>query len=272
MKPSGIAPGTGELRFFLIATFAWSWAFWFVLAFLTRRGLVSAGTAVFLLLHIAGGFGPTIFALISAARRTGDRPLAIFLRTWTPGRLSPAGFAILGAGLPSSSRRTGSLWLFGPHLRALVETGPAMLARFPVMIIGGGLEEPGWRGIVYDDSKRLQSGELTALAGLALAWTAWHLPLWLIPGTYQSAAMDLPAFALNVAELTLVFFALRMSGASVGWCILSHALYNTVLGVFTPGRDPASERLVSAMALAAIFALFIVFRGRIRAHPGNARA
>ncbi len=260
----GIAPGPGELRFFLFATFAWSWIFWFGLAVLARAGLVTAGTAPFVILHMAGGFGPTIFALVCAARRAGDRPLAGFLRTWLPGRLSPAGFAAFGAGLVLAVARPIALWLLRPDTRLLVENWPLMLALFPAMILGGGLEEPGWRGIVFDGSNRLQSGGLPALAGMALVWTAWHLPLWLIPGTYQYSSMDLASFALGVAGTTLIYYALRMSGASVGWCILSHALYNTVLGAFTPSRDPAAERLVSAAVLAAALAFFLVFRRRIR--------
>lgn len=260
----GNASDPGELRFFLVATFVWSWVFWLGLAFLARAGIVTTGTAPFVLLHMAGGFGPTVFALVCAARRAVDRPLASFLRTWLPGRLSPAGSAIIAVGLILSVVRPVVLWLLRPDTRLLVENWPVMLALFPAMIIGGGLEEPGWRGIVFDGSKRLQTGDLAALAGMALVWTAWHLPLWLIPGTYQSAALDLPAFALDVAGHTLVLYALRMSGASVGWCILSHALYNTILGAFTPSRDPAAERLVSAAVLAAALAFFLVFRRRIR--------
>jgi hypothetical protein len=269
MKPRGTIPGSGELRFFLVATFAWSWAFWLGLAGLARADLVSPGSAPFIILHMAGGLGPTILALVCAARRAGERPLAGFLRTWLPGRLSPGGFAVLGAGLILSVPRPVVVRALDPGSHLLVENWPAMLTLFPAMIVGGGLEEPGWRGIVFEDSKRLRSGDLGALAGMAALWTAWHLPLWLIPGTYQSTSMDLPAFALNVAGLTLILYAFRMSGASVGWCVLSHAFYNTVLGVFVPNTDITGERLVSAVALAAILALFLVFRGRLRARSGT---
>ncbi len=269
MKLRGIAPGARELRFFLLATFAWSWSFWLVLAFLARRGLVTAGTAPFVLLHVAGGFGPTVIALLCAARRAGDRPLAGFLRTWLPGRLSPAGFAAFVARLVLALIRPIVLWGLDPGSPLLVENWPAMLALFPAMIIGGGLEEPGWRGIVFDGSKRLQSGELAALAGMALVWTVWHLPLWLIPGTYQDSSMDLISFALGVAGTTLIFYALRMGGASVGWCILAHALYNTALGAFVPNRNAAADRLVSLAVLAGTLAFFLVFRRRVRARPAG---
>ncbi len=265
MKSHGTVPGSGELRFFLLATFAWTWFFWLGLAGLARGGLVSAGTAPFILLHMAGGFGPTILALVCAARRAGDRPLAGFLRTWLPGRLSPGGFAALGAGLVLAVLKPLVLWGLNPGTPLLVENWPAMLALFPVMILGGGLEEPGWRGIVFEDSERLRSGDLGALTGMAVLWTAWHLPLWLIPGTYQNTSMDLVSFGLGVGGSTLVFYALRMSGASVGWCVLAHAFYNTALGTFVPSTNLASDRLVSAAVLAAALAFFLVFRGRLRA-------
>ncbi len=272
MKSRGMSPGAGELRFFLLATFVWSWSIWLGLAGLVRAGLVSSGTAPFILLHMAGGFGPTILALVCAARRAGDRPLAGFLRTWLPGRLSPAGIAAFGAGLVLAVFRPVVLRALYPESGLLVENWPAMLALFPVMIVGGGLEEPGWRGIVFEDSGRLRSGDLGALAGMAVLWTAWHLPLWIIPGTHQASGMDLVSFALGVGGSTLVYYALRMSGASVGWCILAHALYNTALGAFVPSPSAAAERLASLAALLAALAFFLVFRRRLRARSGTAPA
>lgn len=272
MKPRGTVPGSGELRFFLIATFAWSWVFWLSLAVLARAGLVSSGTAPFILLHMAGGFGPTILALVCAALRAGECPLAGFLRTWLPGRLSPAGFAALGAGLVLAVARPVAVWALDPGSPLLVENWPLMLALFPAMIIGGGLEEPGWRGIVFEDSERLRAGHLGALAGMAVLWTAWHLPLWLIPGTYQSSSMDLVSFGLGVGSATLIYYALRMAGASVGWCVLAHAFYNTALGAFVPDMNTAADRLVSAAVLAAALIFFLAFRRRLRARRGNAPA
>ncbi len=267
MKSSEAQPGSREIRFFLIATFAWSWSFWLAQIILVRAGLVSPGTAPFMLLLMAGGFGPTILALVCAARRSGDRPLADFLRTWLPGRLPPAGFAVLGAGLILTLARPMAIRSLDPGSPLLVENWPAMLALFPAMIVGGGLEEPGWRGIVYDGSKRLRSGDLLALGGMALVWTAWHLPLWLIPGTHQNTSMDLVSFGLVVGSLTLIFYSLRLAGASVGWCILAHAFYNTALGAFVPSADSTADRIVSLAVLAGALAFFLAFRRRIRGRP-----
>lgn len=72
------------------------------------------------------------------------------------------------------------LWLLGETDGLLVTNWPLMLALFPLMIIGGGLEEAGWRGIVYDDSKYLQIGKVWAIAAMGIVWSIWHSPLWFI--------------------------------------------------------------------------------------------
>lgn len=48
------------------------------------------------------------------------------------------------------------------------------------------------------------AGMPLALLAMALVWILWHLPLWLIPDTYQNLHLDLLSFALGVGATSLV--------------------------------------------------------------------
>ena len=54
-----------------------------------------------------------------------------------------------------------------------------------VTFAGGGNEELGWRGLLQPALEKKFSFPLATVI-TALVWVAWHLPLWLIPGTSQS--------------------------------------------------------------------------------------
>lgn len=256
-----------EIATFLVLAFAWTWALWLGLAALCARGLTFAGRPLFMSMHLLGGFGPTIMALVVVARREGKGNLRAFLKTWLPGRIGGLGLLAFAAVVLLALAKPLAL-AFMKKGGLPLESWPLMLALIPASIVGGGLEEPGWRGVVYDDSRALQAGKPLPLLAMALVWALWHLPLWLVPGTYQNLHLDFLAFALSVGATSLAYYALRMDGASVGWCVLAHALFNAITGAFGPAADVSAERLVSAAQLVAAILLFWGFV-RLRSASGR---
>ena len=250
-----------EIAFFITATFIWTWSMWLGLAALAASGHASAGTGLFAALHVTGGLGPTIVAVICAARRPGPGTVRAFLRSWLPGRLTRESATVLLAVLAFMMVKPVAYRLGGFTDRLFVDNWITMLALFPAMIIGGGLEEPGWRGIVYDGSGALERGKPWAVAAMAAVWILWHLPLWFIPGTYQNLHMDFAAFTAGTAAFTMLFYAIRMSGASVGWCIVAHAASNTLTGAFVAVADLRIERLSALAQFVAAAALFAAYSG-----------
>lgn len=92
-------------------------------------------------------------------------------------------------------------------------------------LLGGPLfEEPGWRGFALP---RLQQrhGPIVGTIILIVLWSAWHLPLFLIP-TWSSAT---PLhYLLIVAGLgAIMTLAANLSRFSVLCAILIHAAFNT---------------------------------------------
>lgn len=101
----------------------------------------------------------------------------------------------------------------------------------PVMIIGGGIEELGWRGFLQPRLERRWSFVLSALIA-GVIWACWHLPLWLIRGANQSS-MNFLSFLCYSITFTFVLALLYRITNCVFACVLLHAWGNTMHGVFT---------------------------------------
>jgi hypothetical protein len=98
----------------------------------------------------------------------------------------------------------------------------------PMMILGGGLEEIGWRGI-FQTLLEKHFSFLTAALIEGIIWSVWHLPLWLVPNTAQSS-MNFIAFTLYCITLGLTLAATYQLTKCIWATILIHAWGNTVLG------------------------------------------
>lgn len=98
----------------------------------------------------------------------------------------------------------------------------------PMMILGGGLEEVGWRGVFQPLLEKHFSFWAAALIE-GVIWSVWHLPLWLVPNTSQGA-YDFTAFTLYCITIGLTLATAYRLTKSVWVPILIHAWANTVLG------------------------------------------
>jgi membrane protease YdiL (CAAX protease family) len=100
----------------------------------------------------------------------------------------------------------------------------------PVMIIGGGLEEAGWRYILQPELDKNFNYILSSVI-VAPIWAVWHLPLFFIPGVSQYGT-NFGIFAIGVVGLTFVLGAIRKITGSVFLCVLFHSMVNAGYGTF----------------------------------------
>ena len=105
-----------------------------------------------------------------------------------------------------------------------------LIAFFPLMLIGGGLEEIGWRAFLQPALESKLSYLLTTFI-IGLIWAVWHLPLFFLEGASQ-AGMNFPFYIANVVLLSFTITAIRRLSDSVVACIVWHAWYNTIPSVF----------------------------------------
>lgn len=207
-----------------------------------------------MLLYLLGGLGPAL-AGIFAVRSTCSQPsLAEFRRRCLRWRISPAWYAV-AAGLPVAlaPAAIGLARLLG------LDTGETLSLRpwwayFPLlvaMVAGGGIEEPGWRGVAQPEAERRLGRPLAALL-VGLIWACWHLPLFYIPGVGQYRS-NFPVFALGIIGNALILAWLYGRTKSVLLCVLFHASWNAIvaLGWTVPSDRPMAGALADCVRVAA---------------------
>lgn len=105
------------------------------------------------------------------------------------------------------------------------------LLLFPLMILGGGMEEVGWRGYLQPLLERKFAFTLTSLI-IGIIWGLWHLPLWFIQTANQSN-MNYLSFVVYCIAFSFIIGLLYRITKSTFACVLLHAWGNTLQGMFT---------------------------------------
>jgi uncharacterized protein len=260
-------PTRVPFRFFVV-TFAWSWTLWAPFA-LARLGVISWDADLRALLTmpavILGAFGPALGACVAVWTLDGRAALRPFLRRFLSLRFGwkawLAMFVVLGG--------VNAIAWYLPELWGL-ERPPMLLPTalvFPIwwllmVFFGGGQEEVGWRGYILEPLEArfgLWGGNLV----LALVWTAWHGPLWFMPGTTQ-VTMPLAAFAIGLFGLSLFFsWMVKASGGRPMAALMAHGTMNAFIPLFptiATDADPAQVRWWLHQALLVVVGVLFMLR------------
>jgi len=195
---------------------------------------------------LLGGFSPTVASWIVCRRegmtfRAWNHWVFDWRRPWwTYGIvLALAAVNMLSLCL-GSGYETGYPWFMVPLM-------------LPPMLICGGLEEPGWRGILLPELEKEWSFWTSALI-VSLIWWLWHGPLFLIPGAGQYGTSYL-AFGIGVVGEGLVLALLRERSGGVFLCVAFHTLINALSGCFIVGEGIWGHVISTAVLAAAVAAL-----------------
>ncbi len=238
---------------FVGLAYAFSWTLWLLAA-------VGGGRIPLLI----GGLGPMVAAAVVITLTGGS--LRDWIRPVWRWRV-PARWWAYALGLPAVLYAVISLVLqvIGSPVdwSLALSRLPAYAATFGfVLLLGGGLEEPGWRGFGLPLlQQRLSPVRATLLLGLV--WGVWHVPL------YGPAGFVVP--------MVLAFFytVLWNRTRSLGLCILLHAS-------FTPAQDhlilmardraytdvlDAPDWAILGVYIAAVLVLIALTRGRLGKPP-----
>lgn len=246
---------------YVFVTFAITWGAWGSLLAFDVTGLANQ------VLFVIGGLGPFLAALIM--RERGDGSVRTWLRDIFSVRL-PVRYYLVAFLLPLALLVFGGAVHVAGFGGTWSLTGMPPLSVFPILfvyilLLGGGLEEPGWRGHLQPLLARSRS-TLVAAVIVGVIWAVWHLPLFFLPGTIQSE-MTFWLYAPNVVGLSVIFaYLTRAAGGSVVPAILLHAAINSMANYYPVGGAAGAVGtpgyvILTAIVLVTAVALAVRFDG-----------
>ncbi len=251
-----------RLVIFFAVAFGITWSAWSVLGWMARAQVVAYGQWPFMVLYVLGGLGPTIAAYIGGVSTAAPAPLWELHHGLFRWRVAGRWYVIAIA-LPVSLAiiSTVAVIHLSPGLAGALSVRPwiMFLPLFAMMIVGGGLEELGWRGVAQPELTRA-IGPAKAALSVGLIWAVWHLPLFFLPGVSQHGG-NFPVFAVGVIANALMLGWLYSRTDSILLCIVFHASSNaiTALGFAIPRESgwwvllgPCLNVLVGTILLLAL--------------------
>ncbi len=266
-------PNDRALRGYFALTFAWSWLFFSIATPALRAHGIENAPWWALAALLAGGYGPTLQALL-ASLRSGGRPavaelLRGFIRWRGATRVHLAAFLLL----PLLSLLGAALWtLFGGGSIGLDASRGylipiALVAALPFGPLG---EELGWRG--YAQPRLLERwSPLATGVLLGTAWTAWHIPLFFAPaGTSisgQPVTVGSVAFywSLLIGLSILIVWLSLGRGTHLLTGLLVHLAFNAEIYRFLISVPEGGVEAIERWTLAPVWGLiaFLAATGRL---------
>ncbi len=96
-----------------------------------------------------------------------------------------------------------------------------------MIIIGGGMEEPGWRGYAQSRMLALYTPFVASLI-LGVIWTYWHAPLFFVPGSSQQG-IQLGWYTAGVTGLAIILTWIFIRSEGSAWlAIIFHGSANAI--------------------------------------------
>jgi membrane protease YdiL (CAAX protease family) len=122
----------------------------------------------------------------------------------------------------------------------------AIIILIPMLLIGGGLEEAGWRYILQPELEKKINFIVSTLI-VAIIWWIWHLPLFLIEGVSQYGTNYLN-FGISVFGLSFALASIRRNTSSIWLCVLFHCIVNALGSIYLT-NDNIYGKIVTTIIL-----------------------
>ncbi|NBD34955.1 MAG: CPBP family intramembrane metalloprotease [Chloroflexi bacterium] len=256
--------GLKPWRFFAL-TFGWTWGWWLLAVVLGFSFESLPGT----ILMALGGIGPTVGALV-LLWPLRDRPLwrSYWRRAIDVRRIPGAWYAVIFLFTPlltltalgidallngASYFNFESVWLAGP--------GAVISSALLTLFFGPVPEELGWRGYALSPLQK-RHGPLRASLILGVLWSAWHLPLFLLPGAYQyemglGTLTSWRYFLSIIPEAIFITWVFNHTERSTLAAILFHFVtnFNPVESLFVLSDAASWYQLALRCALALVISM-----------------
>lgn len=234
---------------YLILTTMISWISWGSIILANQFGYLEYGTGLMMALLAIGGCAPAIATVILLIKQGNIKNVKDFsaflfkkgslLRTIIVILIIFSVYWIIFANC--YNRNTAYAWYY-------------FITFIPVMMIGGGFEEIGWRGYLQPElEKIIPSGLISIVVGVI--WACWHIPLWFISGTSQHGTSFL-SFTVLTIFLSCILAAIRKITDNVFAAVLFHTWSNVLYNMYR--IESFSIKFLILLSVAAI-ATYIIY-------------
>lgn len=216
------------------------------------------------LLFLPGTFAPAVVALLLAYRREGRQGTDALLARITVWRVG-VGWYVFALGYLATVKLVAAL----AH-RLIVGDWPAFGGTPVYLLFAAALlsapfqagEEIGWRGYALPALGR-HMGLRAASVALGVIWAAWHVPLFLLPGTDVQGQPFIP-FMLAVTALSVAMaFLWARTGGSLLLVMLMHAATNNTTGIVPSYPPTEANRLIPLLTTVILWAGAAYFLARM---------
>ncbi len=210
-----------KISAYLLITFAITYTAWWGLALLTKFNIVASSQAIFTLIHVIGGFGPTIAAIIVLPDKSPRAVMRFIFSCKKNSFIYLLLFCAIQAlilGISSMETNPTIPWFATP------------IVLLSATFLAGGNEELGWRGILQPElEKALTFPAATLITGCI--WMCWHIPLWFVEGTSQQN-MNFGLYFIYGIILSFWLAVLHKKTNSVFFCAVFHGFTNLLMSLF----------------------------------------
>ena len=248
---------------FVIGVFIVSWLAWGICIF----AKLEHGTPLFMVLYgVVGGLSPMaiVFVLLIANKAMTVKQ---FFKTVFAAK-QPVSMYLCVAGFLAVYYGLNAL------LGAVEYATPVYLSLllFPIMLVGGGLEEVGWR-FLFQPWLEKRLSFIPASLIVAFVWTIWHLPLFYIEGTHQHE-WNFILWSFMVFGFCFMLGAIYHLSKSVWLCVLFHTLINCLTETFMPrGLENLEQGIIPQtilmLACVAVSIVAVALANRRRAQDAK---
>lgn len=132
-------------------------------------------------------------------------------------------------------------------------------------LLGGGLEEAGWRGYLLPCLYQ-KHPILLSSASVSIVWIFWHLPYFLIPGSVQAGGSF---FSYSIIGIVTGFLltAIYLLTKSVLLCMLFHSWQNTI--VMTIQANQSDFRFMLIFIFLGVLSVLLCMNIQKKEHTSN---
>lgn len=214
-----------QIIYFLLYAFSITWASWLIIIIGNIYfNTLLYGTPLFWIPYTIGSLGAAISAYLIYRKFRDDFKEKTFTQYIFGAKPTAEVWLIFGLLL---AWRVFMIWIsFGINKPISILS---FLINLPIVVVLGGLEELGWRGILQPKLEKAIT-YLPSVLVVGIIWSLWHLPLWFMKGSVQSG-FPFWLYFLSGLVLTASFTTLYKYTNNLFLCILSHAWFNSCIGL-----------------------------------------